>query len=156
MTNKGFSLIEMLISLTLGGLIVAVTIGLLVSNTRSLTFNEIRGDLNNEARAIETLISRDVRMAGYQVTSNPLEISPTSLTSRYVRNDTLETVEYSFSDGRLTRAGNPLGLHVTSFGVEAVTVNGDTVRVAVEYELEKAGISRQYQLSIYPRNLNLN
>jgi len=156
MNNKGFTLVEMLISLVIGSIIVTTTVGLLISNTRSLTFSEIRGELNSEARSIETLISRDIRMAGYQVTVTPLEVSATSLTTHYVRNGTLEEIEYSFSGGRLTRAGSLLGQNVDAFSVSTVVVGTDTVSVNVQYRLEKAGVSRQYDLSIYPRNLNLN
>lgn len=153
MNNKGFSLVGVLISLIIGTLIITAGVGMLISNTRTLTFSEIRGELNDEARSIETLISRDIRMAGYQVTSQPFEASTVSLTTRYVRGGVLETVEYSFADNYLTRNGSPLGQNVTSFLVD---VNSDTTAVRVVFFLRKADIQRRYEIVSYPRNLNLN
>ena len=156
MNNKGFSLIEALVSLVIGAIVIASAISFMINVTRIATFNNIRGELNDEARVIETLVSRDIRMAGYQTPDSALEISEHGLVSRYIRGGVLNTIEYEFVNNRLTRSNTVFGSHLTSFDVTTSVVDSDTVGVWVFYSLEKAGVRRNYAFTVYPRNLNLN
>lgn len=62
----GFSLIEMMISITIGLLVVAALTGVLVSNSRSSKTNERTSELQSNGRYALDHIKRELRHAGYR------------------------------------------------------------------------------------------
>ncbi|MBN2843668.1 MAG: hypothetical protein JXM68_11285 [Sedimentisphaerales bacterium] len=80
--QKGLNLIELMIAMLLGLIVVGVTIGILVSAIKSSSDTIKMTRLNQEMQAIMTLISRDIRRAGYwgdnTATVNPYEPSVAS------------------------------------------------------------------------------
>jgi prepilin-type N-terminal cleavage/methylation domain-containing protein len=64
-SNKGFSLVELLISLLLGSVLLTIVISLYVTGvstgSKSLNYSRLRTDL----QSLITLIEKDIRRAGY-------------------------------------------------------------------------------------------
>jgi len=63
---RGFSLVEMMISLTIGLMIIAALIGVLVSNSRSSQTNERTSELQGNGRYALDYLKRELRQAGYR------------------------------------------------------------------------------------------
>ena len=75
---SGFSLIEMMISITIGLFIVAALIGVLVSSSGSSKTNERTSELQSNGRYAMSTLSKELRHAGfhaYTPLSNPIAIS---------------------------------------------------------------------------------
>ncbi len=64
-TQKGFSLVELLIAMTLGLILISSMIAVFSGNKRSSELNSATADLQESARYAVEQISRDARMAGY-------------------------------------------------------------------------------------------
>lgn len=62
----GFSLVEMMVSITIGLLIVAALIGVLASNSRSSKTNERTSELQSNGRYALDHLKRELRHAGYR------------------------------------------------------------------------------------------
>lgn len=63
--QTGLNLIELMIAMLLGLIVVGVTIGILVSAIKSSSDTIKMTRLNQELQAIMTLMSKDIRRAGY-------------------------------------------------------------------------------------------
>ncbi|KMT64887.1 hypothetical protein XM47_11790 [Catenovulum maritimum] len=63
--NKGFSLTEMLVSMTVGMLVFAGVIGLLVASNETVSDTVQRGEMQENGRLALTLVSQDIMLAGY-------------------------------------------------------------------------------------------
>jgi len=63
--ERGFSLVEMLIAMTLGLILISSMIAVFSGNKRSSELNAATADLQESARYALEQISRDARMAGY-------------------------------------------------------------------------------------------
>lgn len=63
---RGFSLVEVLIALTLGLVLLAVLISIFLSVKRSYTVQDSLAHMQENARVALRLIAHDVRMAGYR------------------------------------------------------------------------------------------
>jgi prepilin peptidase dependent protein B len=100
----GMTLIELLIAITLGLIVTAAVIGLFTSvlSANNTNLNEIR--LNQELRAIMSLMARDIRRAGYNgsaaadVSVNPFssETSPSASTDTVLTVTGGNTVYFSY------------------------------------------------------------
>ena len=81
--NAGFSLIEMMISITIGLVIIGALVGVLASNARSSKTNDRTSELQSNGRyAMEHLVS-ELRHAGfhaYTPLSNPLNSNALAIT----------------------------------------------------------------------------
>ena len=73
--QKGLSLLELLIALTLGVIIIAAMISLFVNSKQSYRVNENLSRLQENARFAMTYIARDIRMTDYRtcVTADRLD-----------------------------------------------------------------------------------
>jgi len=65
--ERGFSLVEMMISIAIGLLIVAALIGVLTSNSRSSKTNDRSTELQSNGRYALDHLKRGIRQAGYRV-----------------------------------------------------------------------------------------
>ncbi|MGH7725038.1 MAG: SdrD B-like domain-containing protein [Candidatus Eiseniibacteriota bacterium] len=74
--RHGFSLVEMMITLTLLALVVAVVATVMMASGRSKAETEGRIDAQQSARAISDLITLDLRTAGYQVDTGSVPEQP--------------------------------------------------------------------------------
>lgn len=65
-SERGFSLIEMMVSITIGLMIVAALVGVLASNSRSSKTNERTAELQSNGRYALDHLKRELRHAGYR------------------------------------------------------------------------------------------
>lgn len=66
MTMAGFSIIEMMISITIGLMIIAALIGVLTSNSRSSKTNDRTAELQSNGRYALNHLQHELRHAGYR------------------------------------------------------------------------------------------
>ena len=67
--SRGFTLIELMIALSLGVLVLAAAVGFVVREMRTLAGSEIRQSLSRNARYIGVSLRHDVQRAGIEVSS---------------------------------------------------------------------------------------
>ncbi len=72
--QNGFSLIEMMIALTVGLLIIAALTGVLISSARSSRANERTSELQNSGRYALAVVKRDLQHAGYHDLTTTLQL----------------------------------------------------------------------------------
>ncbi|WP_340121141.1 prepilin-type N-terminal cleavage/methylation domain-containing protein [Methylobacter svalbardensis] len=89
-TQRGFTLIELMISMVIGLIILAAVIGMFVSMVKADNDYLKSVRLNQELRSVMSLITRDLRRSGYNGlaathviagTANPFELMATTATS---------------------------------------------------------------------------
>ena len=66
LAERGFSLVEMMISITIGLMIVAAMVGVLVSNSRSSKTNDRSSELQSNGRYALDHLKRELHHAGYK------------------------------------------------------------------------------------------
>ncbi len=77
--NQGFSLVELMIALTIGLLILAATLSIFMSNKATYTATDNIGKVQESSRTAYEFIGRDLREAtGTQLAINPLQATGTS------------------------------------------------------------------------------
>ena len=74
----GFSLVEMMISITIGLMIVAALVGVLVSNSRNAKTNDRSSELQSNGRFAMEHLKRELRHSGYRGYTWAEPISPPS------------------------------------------------------------------------------
>lgn len=65
-TERGFSMIEMMVSITIGLIIIAALVGVLTSNSRSSKTNDRGAELQGNGRYALDHLKREIRHAGYK------------------------------------------------------------------------------------------
>lgn len=70
----GFTLIELMIALTLGLLVTAVLFQVYLGQKSSSSFHRAIGDLGDRGRFAMDLLKRDIRMAGFPMLTGPVAI----------------------------------------------------------------------------------
>ncbi|MBI5436345.1 MAG: PilW family protein [Nitrosomonadales bacterium] len=88
MAMAGFSLIEMMISITIGLMIVAALVGVLVSNSGSTKTNDRTSELQSNGRYALDHLKRELRHAGYRGYTQAEPNTPT--TAIAVTNECLD------------------------------------------------------------------
>jgi type IV pilus assembly protein PilW len=68
--NKGFTLVELMIAMVLGLLLIAGVTGVFISTQQSYRLNDNLNRMQETLRSTFTLLSRDIRNAGYAGCSN--------------------------------------------------------------------------------------
>lgn len=76
--ERGFSLVEMMISITIGLMIVAALVGVLVSNSRSSKTNDRTAELQSNGRYALDHLKRELHHAGYRGYSWAEPTTPTT------------------------------------------------------------------------------
>lgn len=88
LSQRGFSLIEMMISITIGLMIIAAMIGVLSSNSRNVRTNDRTSELQSNGRYALDHLKRELRHAGYRGYTWAEPNTPT--TAIAVNNECLE------------------------------------------------------------------
>lgn len=83
---SGFSLIEMMISITIGLMIIAALVGVLTSNSRSSKTNDRTSELQGNGRYALDHLTRELRHAGYRGYT-PVAPESTSWTTPVITNE---------------------------------------------------------------------
>ena len=63
--EHGFTIVEMLISVAIGMLIIGITVTMFNAQRKAFSLQEELSEMTQNARIAMNMISRDVRMAGY-------------------------------------------------------------------------------------------
>jgi len=63
--KNGFTLIELMVALAVGGMVLAVLVGVFSRASRLYTLENSRAELQQEMRATLEIMARDIRMAAY-------------------------------------------------------------------------------------------
>lgn len=107
--QKGFTLIELLVSLAMGSLVLIGVYDLYISQSNLYMLRQQVSDMHQNARIGMTLMSREIRMAGYDPTGNAgagiVVATPTTIQVTFdlnedgAINDASENIAYSLYDG---------------------------------------------------------
>ena len=122
-TNRGFTLIELIVAMVLGLVVLAAVLNIFVSQNRTNAVQQEVAYAQQNVRAAMDIIAREIRGAGYDPQNNGFDAIQTA-TSNTIRvlsnlsgddeagnpNDANEDVTYTIDDTnrRITRMGNPM------------------------------------------------
>lgn len=74
---KGFTLVELMIAMTLGILVLGGAVGVFLANQQTNRANSVLGDIQNIARLSFQLMSQDIRNAGFTGCNNNARVANT-------------------------------------------------------------------------------
>ena len=101
--KKGFTLIEMLVSIAIGTLIMGIGLSLFYAQRKSFSVQEQISEMQQNLRAGMHVMSREIRMAGYGTTStNIFTVFETGTITFYADLDddgTAEEITYKYDVG---------------------------------------------------------
>ncbi len=137
-TKHGFSLIELITALGISGIILGAITATFISQSRSYDAQEQINGMQQAARAAMDMITREVRMAGYDPTSsNNFGIAACSATSIRILADVVdpadglttganEDITYAFDDpnDELLREAETLVEDIEAFNFDCLDENG--------------------------------
>jgi len=135
--QSGYSLIELLIAIAVGSVILTLVVGFLYSQQQIHVTHNAIVDMQQGARTALTLMTREIRMAGYDPTGNAgaeieqADVDSFTFTTDSDGNGTLmvdsttwesnERIRYGINTngdfGRATGAGN---LHAIAYNIDAL------------------------------------
>ncbi|MBN1378658.1 MAG: PilW family protein [Gammaproteobacteria bacterium] len=146
--QKGFSLIELMISLVISLILIAGTASILVNNSSAYRSNDDLSRLQENLRIASQILTRDLRMAGYfgcadnmEELANPFEVSaPGSLL------DTTNAYEGSESGGNWQPSDNS---DVTA------DILANTDAVTVRFLVGGAGLDVQTSMSTVTQDISI-
>ncbi|AFV77326.1 prepilin-type N-terminal cleavage/methylation domain-containing protein (plasmid) [Thermus oshimai JL-2] len=102
---KGLTLIELLVALGIGALILALSLGLVLSNRQLYTLDQTRTALNQNLRAALDLLGADIRQAGERTPMDFPAVQVSSGNTLVLRRNLLEAV-LTLCDRNGIRAGS--------------------------------------------------
>lgn len=139
--ERGFTLIELLISMALALIVITSLSSAFISQRKTYAVQEQITAMTQDARAALDMISREVRMAGYDPTGASIVGIPYSATQLEVRadlngdgdtSDTHEDITYTYDStnkqiDRNTGGGaQPFAENIQSFAFEYYKTDGTT------------------------------
>lgn len=108
-TERGFTLIEIMVSMVISSLVVAGIYGVYTIQQRSYTTQEKVTEIQQRLRSAVDFISRDIRMAGYSTDTPPscsisnnlmlLKVLPDKFSFQYCEQGIRNTITYQLEDG---------------------------------------------------------
>ena len=82
-TTRGFTLVELLVSISIGLVVVGALAALYLSTARSYRQLEALGQLQSNARYVFEIMGYDIRMAGNMTCQVPGQANPTNFITNY-------------------------------------------------------------------------
>jgi type IV pilus assembly protein PilW len=116
----GFSLVELMVAVTIGLILLAAVAGIFVSSKRSYSTQDRLARLQENARFAVQAITRDLRMAGYSGCLDDITLVNNTLNSSYEFNVS-NTMEGINGSGNWSPSGTASGLSINS-GTDAITI----------------------------------
>lgn len=154
--NKGFTLIEMIITILILGILGVFTFAFFGNYMNTYTLMRDRRNMHQEAVYIIERISRELRDA-ITVTSTSNSISFTIPSSVLATGgDTSTTIQYSLSGTQLNRTGNISGsiLMGDNFsGINPFIVTAITTPVTNCYRITVQRGTESYTTAVCPKNI---
>ncbi len=180
-STTGFTMIELLISMTIFSILAAAVGGVYISTNRTATAQNASAGVQQSVRTALELMVQDIRMAGYNPTGadpNPFSIEVTDsdkirITSDRNENGTIddtafERISYEFANNQLrkilyegtgSQSLQPIIDNVTNLQFSYSGTNNSIVDITLTVE-ENAGygntVSRTLETRVFCRNLNFN
>ena len=182
--EQGFTLIELLIAMALALIMITSISGAFISQRKAYDTQEQVAEMVQGARAAMDMISREVKMAGYDPTGAGIVGIPYNATQLEIltdlngdgdTSDTHEDITYTYDSGnkqidRDTGGGaQPFAENIQAFTFEYYDIDGNTTTTAADIRQIDITITartskpdpdtgyRTYTLSSYvtPQNLDL-
>ncbi|MDB9823333.1 prepilin-type N-terminal cleavage/methylation domain-containing protein [Deltaproteobacteria bacterium] len=178
--KKGFTIVEILVALAIGGIVMGAAYSMYISQQRSYQITEDVSALQQNLRSAMYFLERDLRMAGYNPTkaSNYFGFTDLTLTSPELFRFTMdsetedgvlgagETITYSFQDNTLRRdtGGGPqiIADNITDVSFDFFKQNGDPPangsevrRVEVALTASEGEHTRDLSAMVRCRNMGL-
>lgn len=151
-TTRGFTLIEILIAMAIGAVVMAAVVDTFVTQRKSYNLQEEISEMIQNARIGMDMISRDVRMAGYNPAAGSFDAIPYDTTKLEVRadrngdgdpDDADETIAYFYDAATLQiiRQANgtqqPLAEHIKPFTFRYLDQAGNVAsNAAAVYQIQ--------------------
>ena len=151
-TTRGFTLIEILIATAIGSLVLAAIVDTFVTQRKSYDLQEQMAEMTQNARIGVEMLSREVRMAGYDPTGANFDAIPYDTTTLQLQadlngdgdpDDTDETIIYFYDATALQiiRQANgsqqPLVENITAFTFIYLDRAGNPVITSAEvYQIQ--------------------
>src|ERR687891_80517 len=123
---KGFTLIELLIAMAISGIVLGAAVNTFLTQRRVYALQEQLTAMTQVTRAAMELVTRDLRMAGYdpaRTNFDGITYDPAQLHIRADRNgdgdtaDADETIVYAYNSAtrQIMRDGQPMADHIEAF-----------------------------------------
>ena len=171
--QAGYTLLELLVSIALGGIILGTLTTSFISQSKSYDAQEQINEMQQTARSVTDMMIREIRMAGFDPTNNGFNgIADCNATTVQVLADVVEPADglttgeneditYTFSSGQILRNGTTMAENIDSLDFVClanqinVTITARTAGIDPNYPTN--GGYRTYTLTsvITPRNLVL-
>ena len=169
LSKDGFSLIELIVSIAISGIALAVITTTFVSQSQSYDIQEELVEMQQNARAAMDIMTREVRMAGYSPTgasivgvhyhSDKIHIRA-DITGDGDNNDPNEDIKYSYDAANLriqrdAKAGiQPFADNIQAFTMtyfdnngNATTNSSDIRQIQITITAKTAEIVRNYSFN---------
>jgi type IV pilus assembly protein PilW len=181
--STGFTLVELMVAMTIGLIVLAAIYNIFTVQNKSFDVEEQITEMQQNARAAMDIMTREIRMAGYDPNSNATAkiITATASTLSFnldVPSDNT-TITYAFDSGlkKITRTeggggAQPLAENIQAMAFTYYDVNGNVTAAPADIRQIKIDITartakadakysansgyRTYQLvsEVQPRNLS--
>jgi type IV pilus assembly protein PilW len=141
--EHGFTLIELLIAMALALVIIAALSSAFVSQRKTYAVHEQISEMIQNARAAMDMISREVKMAGYDPTGVGIVGIPYNSTQLEIRadlngdgdtSDSHEDIIYDYDSSNkcIDRSTQPFAENIQSFTFQYYDANGNTTTTAAD------------------------
>lgn len=155
--QNGFSLIELIIGMTVGVIIISISTITLANTINNVTIGTSNIDLLQESRWTLSLITQDIR-SGYSI-STPATNSTGNIITFVKPNDLNQTITYSVVNNEICRqVGNGKKYPVTnsSLGIinanDFIVTNINNTSVTIDMTLSKNNIKQNMSDTIFLMN----
>jgi prepilin-type N-terminal cleavage/methylation domain-containing protein len=157
-SGSGYTLVEMVVSITILGIIGLVCSGVILESMRVYSRTVPALDAGYKTDLALRTMKRDIRDL-----QNTASISSLSATAFTFKDSASNTIAYAMSNGDLTRNGNLLAEGVTSLTFRYWQSNGSTAstaakvhRIEVDFTVQNGSETSRARTQIFPRNLGLS
>jgi type IV pilus assembly protein PilW len=179
----GFTLVELMVAMTVGLIVLAAIYNIFIVQNKSFDVEEQISEMQQNARAAMDIMTREIRMAGYDSNSNAaakiITASASTLSFSVDVPSDNTTITYAFDSGlkKITRTeggggAQPLAENIQAMSFTYYDTNGNVTAVAADIRQIKIDITartskadakysanggyRTYQLTsnVKPRNLS--
>ena len=134
LTNRGMTLVEVLIGAALGGLIIALAMGISVSNRKLLTTDQARTTINQNLRSALDIVGNDIRITGERLSrESNVGISAIEVVggNKLILRRNLSSFSLPFCEGSFVAGHRNIvvALNSSYFGIDLNSDDGQQCRV---------------------------
>ncbi len=154
--SKGFTLIELLIAMALALVIITALSSAFLSQRKTYSVQEQISEMTQNVRAAMDMMSREIKMAGFNPTGATFVAIPYNASQLQIRadlngdgdtSDANEDITYDIANNQIRRntggGPQPFAENIQSFTIQYLDVNGTATTTAADI--------RQVQITITAR-----